>query len=293
MSKIMGFSNSKELEANPMSDQDEKKRDIIDEDLYEEIDEEELYDLVQEEKRKALERDREEREQRREKRPFPRWIFWLIAGVMVVNVTAALPNTFSIPAVDFLMTSARLSNDETIQTYKEAVVVVEAGQSKGTGFAVSEDGTILTNHHVIEGEKRIAVAFPEQGLFSAEVQAVYPEVDLAVLQADGEEGFPHLDLAASTRFQRDEHVYFIGNPLRFSGIANQGNVLGYTDVSGMEQEVLMLDAPIYRGNSGSPVINGEGDVIAVVYATMNDEDEGRVGLAVPIDYYYEQSGEAP
>ncbi|MYL38698.1 trypsin-like peptidase domain-containing protein [Halobacillus litoralis] len=275
-----------------MSDREKKNRNIIDEDLYEEIDEEELYDLVQEEKRKALERAREEKQQQREKRPFPKWLFWLVAGVMIVNVTAALPNTFSIPAVDFLMTSAQLSSDEDIQSYKEAVVVVEAGESKGTGFAVSEDGTILTNHHVIEDGKRVAVAFPEQGLFHAEVKAAYPEVDLAVLQAEGS-GFPHLNLAPSTEFQQGEHVYFIGNPLRFSGIANVGNVLGTTRVSGMDQKVLMLDAPIYRGNSGSPVINKDGEVIAVVYATMTDEEEGRVGLAVPIDYYYEQSGEAP
>ncbi|MBN9656114.1 trypsin-like peptidase domain-containing protein [Halobacillus sp. GSS1] len=271
-----------------MHEQEYKKKDIIDEDLYEEIDDEELYELVQEEKRKAYERERIEKEQRKEKRPFPKWIFWLIAFMMVLNIVAVLPNTFSIPAIDFLMTSAKLSTNEKVQTYKESVVVVEAGQSKGTGFAFTEDGNILTNHHVIEDEKRISVGFRDDGLFDAEVIASYPEVDLAVLDVEGE-NLPHLELADEAAFDDREHVYFIGNPLKFTGIANEGNVIGYKQLSDWDQQVLMLDAPIYRGNSGSPVINDQGEVIGVVFATLHDDDEGRVGLAVPIDYYYEQT----
>ncbi|QAS51773.1 S1C family serine protease [Halobacillus litoralis] len=271
-----------------MNERENDKPDIIDEDLYEEIDDEELYELIQEEKRKAFAREREELEQQKVKRPFPKWIFWLIAIMMVTNIVAVLPNTFSIPAVDFLMTSAKLSTDEQVSNYKQAVVVVDAGQSKGTGFAISKDGTIITNHHVIEGEKRIAVAFPEEGLFQAEVVETYPEVDLAVLDVEGK-SFPHLELAEETAFEPDDHVYFIGNPLRFTGIANQGNVLGYTELSDWDVPVLMLDAPIYRGNSGSPVIDTQGEVIGVVFATMHDDEEGRVGLAVPIDYYYEKT----
>lgn len=268
-----------------MSERENDRRDIIDKDLYEEIDEEELYELVQEEKRRAIEREHKDREEKKSRRPFPKWIFWLIAVMMVANIVAVLPNTFSIPAVDFLMTSAKLSTDEDVKSYKTSVVVVEAGQSKGTGFAISGDGRILTNHHVIEDEKRIAVAFPEQGLYEAEVVAEYPEVDLAVLQAEGED-LPHLPLAEQTTFETGEHVYFIGNPLRFTGIANQGNIIGYKDLSDWNQPVLMLDAPIYKGNSGSPVINEDGHVIAVVFATLHDEQEGRVGLAVPIDYFH-------
>ncbi|MGI8317107.1 S1C family serine protease [Halobacillus mangrovi] len=271
-----------------MDDRDDYKKDIIDDDLYEEFDDEELYDLVQEEKRKAWERDRLEREeQRRTKRPFPKWIFWVIAIMMIINIVAVLPNTFSIPALDFLKTSAALSTNEQVQDYKKSVVVVEAGQSKGTGFAIKDDGTILTNHHVIEGAKRISVAFPDKGLFQADVVAEYPEVDLAVLDAEGD-GFPHLELAEQTNFEEEEHVYFIGNPLKFTGIANQGNILGYKNLDDWNQPVLMLDAPIYRGNSGSPVINDGGKVIAVVFATLYEDVEGRVGLAVPIDYFYQQ-----
>ncbi|MFQ3543688.1 trypsin-like peptidase domain-containing protein [Halobacillus rhizosphaerae] len=263
------------------------KQDIIDEDLYEEIDEDELYELVQEEKFKALERSRQRREQNKTKRPFPKWAFWLVAIVMVLNIIAVLPNTFSIPAVNFLKTSAQLSTNKKIETYQKSIVVVETGNSKGTGFSFTRDGQILTNHHVIEGEKRISVAFPERGLFEAKVIKDFPEVDLAVLKAEGQ-NFPHLQLADHTAFNDEEHFYFIGNPLKFTGIANQGTIIDYTQLEDWKDPVLMLDAPVYRGNSGSPVINDQGKVIAVVFATLSHEQEGRVGLAVPIDYYYEK-----
>lgn len=266
---------------------DENKQDIIDEDLYEEIDDETLYELVQEERRKILEKEKQE-EDAKPPRHFPKWLFWLIAIVLVINIAALIPQTFSIPAVDFLRTSARLSQDETIQQYKEAVVVVETDDSRGTGFAISQDGTILTNHHVIEGEESVTVAFPEDGLYEAEVSEMYPEIDLAVLQTEGE-NLPHLSLADQAEYEIGERIYFIGNPLRFNGIANEGNVIGTTQLSSWDDEVLMIEAPVYRGNSGSPIINEDGQVIGVIFATLNHDQHGRVGLFVPIDYLYKSS----
>ncbi|WP_082234778.1 S1C family serine protease [Halobacillus massiliensis] len=264
---------------------DRNKKDIIDEDLYEDIDEEEMNEIVQEERRKAWEQAQVERENPKPRRPFPRWIFYLIAFMMALNVIAVLPGTFSIPAVDFLVTSAKLSANEEIKAYKKAVVTIETGQSSGTGFSINEKGTILTNYHVIEGESRITVAFPEKGLFQAEVEETYPSIDLAVLKVDGK-NLPHLQLAEETSFEKGEEFFFIGSPLNFNGIANKGEILKYTNLNSWDQPVLMLDAPIYRGNSGSPVINKEGQVIGVVFATLHDDEEGRVGLAVPIDYYH-------
>ncbi|MFG6149599.1 S1C family serine protease [Halobacillus sp. B23F22_1] len=267
-----------------MADRDEHKKDIIDEDLYEDIDEEEMYELVQEEKRKAIEKARSEKKST-VKRPFPKWVFYFIACMMVA---AILPNTFSLPAFDFLVTSAKLSTNDQIAKYKESVVVVEAGESKGTGFAVSADGLILTNHHVIEEKRRISVSFPESGLHEAEVVEEMPDIDLAVLKVEGND-FSYLPLAEETVFDPDEEFSFIGNPLNFTGIANQGTIIDYTELSNWDRPVLMLDAPIYRGNSGSPVINEDGEVIAIVFATSRKEEHGRVGLAVPVDYFYEES----
>lgn len=267
-------------------DREEKNINIIDEDLYEEIDEEELLELVEEERIKALQRAREQKDEP-PKRVFPKWAFWLIAIAMLFNVFALLPQTFSIPAIDFLKTSARLSQQEDIQAYKEAVVVIETTDGKGTGFSINANGTIITNHHVIEGEDLVTVAFPEHGLHQGEVTAVYPDVDLAVIETNWE-NLPHLTLAEETNVIENEQITFIGNPLAFNGIANEGTIIGFTQLSSWEQPVLMIEAPVYRGNSGSPIIRGNGEVIGVIFATLNHDVHGRVGLFVPIDYLYEQ-----
>ncbi|MFD2630257.1 S1C family serine protease [Oceanobacillus kapialis] len=265
--------------------EDKEKPDIIDEDLYEEFDDEELYEIVQEERRKAWQRDKEEKDGK-PKRPFPKWIFWVIALALAFNVFALIPQTFSIPAIDFLITSAKLSADEDIRTYKKAVVVVETENAKGTGFSIDSSGTILTNHHVIEGEEQVTVAFPDDGLFEAEVVKTNPSIDLAVLQVDGT-NLPSLELADSPKISEDLPITFIGNPLRFNGIANEGTIAGYTQLNDWEREVVMIKAPVYRGNSGSPIINEQGKVIGVVFATLDHETEGKVGLFVPITYFEE------
>jgi S1-C subfamily serine protease len=268
-----------------MSKDRENEHDIIDEDLYEDIDDEEMYELVQEAKKEALNRARQRKEESSKKRPFPSWAFWLIAIVMAFNVFSLLPQTFSIPAIDFLITSAKLSTEENITEYKKAVVVIETTDSRGTGFSISSDGTILTNYHVIEGEEAVTVAFPDDGLFTAKVKATYPTIDLAVLEID-EVDLPYLELASETTFEQDEQVNFIGNPLRFQGIANEGIIIGYTKLGNWDEEVIMIKAPIYRGNSGSPIINKKGQVIGVVFATLKEEEHGKVGLFIPIDLYY-------
>ncbi|MGM8366736.1 trypsin-like peptidase domain-containing protein [Virgibacillus sp. W0181] len=269
-----------------MNNNDENKNNMIDEDLYETFDEEELYELVQEERRKALERERERSENKKIKPKFPKWAFWLIAFALFFNVVALLPQTFSIPAIDFLLTSAKLSTQDDIKSYKQSVVVIETDDSKGTGFSISADGTIVTNNHVVEGEDTVTVAFPDDGLFTGEVSETYPSIDLAVVETNGE-ALPFLELAEKPMYEEDEAIYFIGNPLKFQGIANEGTIISPTMLSSWSEEVYMLDAPVYRGNSGSPVINQAGEVIGVVFATMNDDDVGRVGLFVPIDYLQE------
>ncbi|MBM7696866.1 MULTISPECIES: S1C family serine protease [Salimicrobium] len=255
----------------------------MDEDLKENLNEEEMAELIEEEN--SFPR-KERTEKRKNRNPFSKWLIILIAFFMFLSVISAIPRTFSIPAIDFLITSAKLYTDEDVRQYKESVVVVEAGEKKGTGFSYTSDGEILTNHHVIEGEKRISVSFEEEGLYSAEVVEEYEKIDLAVLKVSGK-NLPHLELADRAQFQGDPPIRFIGNPLRFIRIANEGEIIGMKELEGWEEKVLVLDAPVYRGNSGSPVINEEGKVTGIVFATLQTDDHGKVGLAVPVDHFHE------
>ncbi|UFU00402.1 serine protease [Radiobacillus kanasensis] len=264
----------------------EQDHDVIDKDLHEDLSDEEMLEILEEEKKRGKETPSKGPAS---KSPTLKWAIWLIAIAMFIQVIAIIPKAFPVAAFDFLSTSARLMTNPEIDQYQEAVVVVEAGESRGTGFSFTKDGLVLTNYHVIDEtlEEQIYVAYPEEGLKDATVVAEYPEIDLAVLQVESKESLPYLPLAEQKNHKNQEHIYFIGNPLRFEGIANEGEVIGYTSLDDWDQDVLMLDAPVYHGNSGSPVINKDGKVIAVIFATLDHQEHGRVGLAVPIDLFHE------
>lgn len=270
-----------------MEGNDDDKRDVVDDDLYEEIDDETLLTLVEEERKKALERERESKKmaQAKSKRRFPKWAFWLIAFAMLFHILAFIPNTVSIPAIEFIKTSAKLSTQSDIKSYKRAVVAVETEDTKGTGFSISGDGKILTNEHVVEDSESVLVAFPDDRIFDGKVIETYPDIDLALIELDDAD-VPSLPLAERTTFSPDEPVYFIGNPLGFHGIANKGTIIDYTRLQNWDEDVIMMKAPVYRGSSGSPVINGDGEVIGVVFATTDRENYGKVGLFIPINHYW-------
>lgn len=271
-----------------MDDSKGNSNNIDEIDPTEKLTDEEFNELVLEAQREALLKAALDKSnpKSKTKRPFPRWIFWAMAIVMMFSTFSITFETYSIPAIEFLKTSAKLSTDQDISTYKKSVVVITTEDSKGTGFSISSDGKVLTNYHVIEGNEKVTVTFPEDGRFTANVIDTYPTIDLAVLELEGD-NLPFLQLADQTKFLDNEHIYFIGNPLKFNGIANEGKIIDYIKLDSLEKEVIMIKAPVYRGNSGSPIINQKGEVIGVVFATLNHDEHGKVGLFVPIDYYYE------
>jgi serine protease Do len=227
---------------------------------------------------------------------YQKWIKRMVALILSIvlfaNILAFWPYVYHLDAVQFLIKSRELSKNANIQEYKKAVVIVKAADRKGTGFNVAESGLIITNEHVISGEEHGFISFPGGKKYRADVVFSDPAIDMAVLKiADEDERLPVLSLNMSYNAVEGEPVYIIGNPLFFYHIANQGEIAGVTPLKDWDLPVIALNAPIYKGNSGSPVINREGEVVAVVFATIkisNEEDDDKVGLAVPIQYIREQ-----
>ena len=89
----------------------ENKQDIIDRIYMRKLMMRKCIELVKEARKEALEKEKEEKNKNSQNRPFPKWMFWLIALALAFNVMALLPQTFSIPAIDFLITSAKLSTE--------------------------------------------------------------------------------------------------------------------------------------------------------------------------------------
>lgn len=208
-----------------------------------------------------------------------------IATILVIALLISLnqvwPRLINFTSIEFLQKSSELSKQDDIKEYKEAVVTIQDQYTKGTGFNISENGLIVTNKHVVDEMYPITVIFPNGEWMKAEIISAETDIDLAFLRINGEQ-LPHISLSEPDAWRVQDHIYVIGNPLFHNQIVNEGSILQGSE----KNSVLRLSAPIYQGNSGSPVISSaSGKVIGVVYAKSITED---VGYAIPIEQVLEK-----
>lgn len=165
-------------------------------------------------------------------------------------------------------------------------------RATGSGFIVSADGYILTNHHVIEGATEVKVRLLDGRVFPAAVVGSDKTTDVGVLKIEADHLTPAA-LGSSAAVRVGEWVLAIGNPLgdnlTFSvtqGIVSaKGRGLGPLTGSNRDiQDFIQTDAAINRGNSGGPLINVRGQVIGInsAIASFTGYYAG-YAFAVPID----------
>ncbi len=165
-------------------------------------------------------------------------------------------------------------------------------RATGSGFIVSTDGYILTNHHVIEGATEVKVRLLDGRVFAAAVVGSDKSTDVGVLKIEASRLTPAA-LGSSAAVRIGEWVLAIGNPLgdnlTFSvtqGIVSaKGRGLGPLTGSNRDiQDFIQTDAAINRGNSGGPLINVRGQVIGInsAIASFTGYYAG-YAFAVPID----------
>jgi serine protease Do len=157
----------------------------------------------------------------------------------------------------------------------------------GSGVIVSADGTVLTNHHVIDGAEKITVTMDNNKIYDAKVVGSDPPSDLAVLKIEGE-SLPFLNLGNSDNVRIGDIVLAIGNPLGIGKtvtagiISAKGRRTGLSD--GSFEDFLQTDAPINRGNSGGALVNLSGELIGVNSQIISGSDNGGnigIGFSIP------------
>jgi S1-C subfamily serine protease len=180
---------------------------------------------------------------------------------------------------------------------RSGVVFVEArgqgpGGASGSGFLVDDNGSILTNEHVVDNADEVNVRFGEKGdPVKAKVAGVDASTDLALLKIDPSDadGRP-IRLGSSSDVRVGEPVIAIGSPFGLRGTVTSGIVSGLgreiQSPNGFTiDEVVQTDAAINPGNSGGPLIDDRGRVIGVnaQIASSGNRSNSGVGFAIPID----------
>lgn len=196
------------------------------------------------------------------------------------GAAAPAPQPQAAPSVEIPRVALRTAAfREQIPELRHQVVTILTGDGSGSGFYVA-DGLIMTNHHVIEGHKRVKIRFFGGREIPGEVVTSDARRDVALVLAPGG-GMMGLPL----QFERPQvgaPVYVIGSPL---GKAQEGSVSGgivsaYRNREG--KPVLQSDVAINAGNSGGPMFDDKGNVVAIVVSGFGEMDSG-VNFFIPVD----------
>jgi S1-C subfamily serine protease len=167
-------------------------------------------------------------------------------------------------------------------------VDVEAGT--GSGFVWSEDGYIVTNHHLVARGDSWIVTLADYTSFPARLVGVYRDVDIAVLKIEApSSSLDPIPIGTSRDLRVGQRVLAIGNPFGLDRTLTTGVISGLgrrvtTDAGAELYNVIQTDAAINPGNSGGPLLDSSGRLIGVNTAIVSDRFGGfGIGLAVPVD----------
>lgn len=208
--------------------------------------------------------------------------------------TARIPQTAPSPELP-VGGSVSDANVAAVEAVAPAVVTVLSsapqGNGSGSGVIVSQEGYIITNNHVVEDTRALAVVFADGTRHDAELIGTDALTDIAVIQVD--EPVPAIAaIGDATALRPGEVVLAIGSPLgNFRNTVTAGVVSALNRSVGPMEGLIQTDAPINRGNSGGPLINQRGEVIGINTLVVRGGDvfssvqaEG-LGFAVPSDVF--------
>ena len=197
---------------------------------------------------------------------------------------------------DFIADAAEMALPSvvSIAAYHKYPMSIRA-ESSGTGFIVDEKGYIITNEHVVEGTVNVALTFHNGETVPGRVVAVDDKTDLALIKVDAPFKLKELTMAEDKDLRVGQWVIAIGNSLCYSNSVTVGVV------SFLERELypdtqfpirkqrgklestkyVQTDAAINRGNSGGPLVNLEGEVVAVNSLSLHGEVQN-MNFSIPI-----------
>jgi serine protease Do len=155
-------------------------------------------------------------------------------------------------------------------------------RAQGSGFLISADGYVVTNHHVADKADEIEVMFENDEKYKATVVGSDARTDLALLKLKTDKTFSNYLEFADTPPRVGDWVLAVGNPFGLGGTVTAGIVSALArDIGTGPYEFLQIDAAVNRGNSGGPAVNLDGKVVGVNTAIYSPSG-GSVGIAFAV-----------
>ena len=204
-----------------------------------------------------------------------------------------------------LAQSARTADEEnTISIFKKAQKAIvhinvsmqetreletrNSGAGLGSGFFIDRDGHILTSYHIVEASNRIEIYLPGGRRTMARLIGTAPSLDLALVKVEitAEDRIEPLELGDSDQLEVGQKVIAVGHPLAFHNSLTVG-VLSALNRSfpgvppELDGSLIQIDAAVNPGNSGGPLLDSSGRVIAITTARIAQAQN--MGFAIPID----------
>ena len=209
----------------------------------------------------------------------------LLAFLAILSILVAL-------ACGASATTEPESPTDVTENALPSVVQIITSSGSGTGFIVSEDGLVVTNRHVVEGQRRVTIRLATGEEYRGNVIQRHSVLDLAYVEIVSTRTFTPLPLGDSGEVRLSEPVIAIGYPL--------GEELGLDPtvsrgiISAKREDYLQTDASLNPGNSGGPLLDAKGNVIGVITFRVESTETGRpvtgIGFAIPIDAVQQDLG---
>ncbi len=188
-----------------------------------------------------------------------------------------------------------LSLNDIYKKVKDSVVAVlisdeNGGEAEfsGSGFIISQDGYIISNHHVIEKAKTVKVILSD-GIteYSAKIVGSDAQSDLAVLKVEAT-GLSPAELGDSDELEVGETVAAIGNPygMELFSTMHNGIVSALNrklEIGGTYMTLIQTNALINPGNSGGPLVNAYGQVVGITSSKLVANGYEGIGFAIPLN----------
>ncbi len=188
-------------------------------------------------------------------------------------------------------TGEPLSAAQLYEANADCVVFVEAtyrqGKSTGSGFVIdSENGYILTNHHVVKDASEVAVTFKNSDSYVAKIIGGDEINDVAVLKVEAKD-LKHVTIGDSDKIRVGEDILVIGNPLGDLTFTLTRGIVSAVNRSINTGEynihTFQTDAAINSGNSGGPAFDASGAVIGIASAKYAASGVEGIGFCIPIN----------